>query len=250
MTVLRCCILLFWLPAMVAAAASCSSVFPDPAGSYSSSGYIQFQPRTSLVGSDGQISFASMVDNSGGSSCDTVACQLNGSSAAGMAIAAYQYSSSTTDRYIRDNTSATLSAGDYRNITLGNGSSLTAVSSNNTFKIKSLSVNFNAVLTLQSGIYWIETLNLGQNAQLQVASGAKVVIYTRDFSTNISNQINTNGNPDQLLMYSEGNITFGQYSQVKGYFYAVASASYNTDVQHTGAVNALNVIMQDRAKIT
>ncbi|MDY6927831.1 MAG: LamG domain-containing protein [Pseudomonadota bacterium] len=250
MTVLRCCILLLWLPAMLAAAASCSSVFPDPAGSYSSSGYIQFQPQTSLVGSDGQISFASMVDNSGGSSCDTVACQLSGSSAAGMAISAYQYSPSTTDRYIQDNTSATLNAGDYRNITLGNGSSLTAVSSNNTFKIKSLSVNFNAVLTLQSGIYWIETLNLGQNAQLQVASGAKVVIYTRDFSTNISNQINTNGNPDQLLMYSEGNITFGQYSQVKGYFYAVASASYNTDVQHTGAVNALNVIMQDRAKIT
>ena len=250
MTVLRCCILLLWLPAMLAAAATCSSVFPDPAGSYSSSGYIQFQPQTSLVGSDGQISFASMVDNSGGSSCDTVACQLSGSSAAGMAIAAYQYSPSTTDRYIQDNTSATLNAGDYRNITLGNGSSLTAVSSNSTFKIKSLSVNFNAVLTLQSGVYWIERLNLGQNAQLQVASGAKVVIYTRDFSTNISNQVNTNGNPDQLLMYSEGNITFGQYSQVKGYFYAVASASYNTDVQHTGAVNALNVIMQDRAKIT
>lgn len=250
MTVLRCCILLLWLPAMLAVGATCSAVFPDPAASYSASGYIQFQPHTSLIGSDGQISFASMVDNSGGSSCYTTACQLSGSAASVMTIAGYQYSPSGIDRYIQDNTSATLSAGDYRNITLGNGASLTAVSNNNTFKIKSLSVNYNAVLTLQSGIYWIETLNLGQNAQLQVANGAKVVIYTRAFSTNISNRVNTNGNPDQLVMYSEGNITFGQYSQVKGYFYAVATVSYNTDVQHTGAVNALNVIMQDRASVT
>ncbi|GGF82923.1 hypothetical protein GCM10011338_39000 [Alteromonas lipolytica] len=233
-----------------ALAASCSAVFPDPAASYSSSGYIQFQPQTSLIGSDGQISFVSMVDNSGGSSCDTAACQLSGTPADGMAISAYQYSSSTTDRYINDNTSGTLSAGDYRNITLGNGATLTTSSSGNTFKIKSLNVNYNATLTLQSGIYWIETLNLGQNGRLQLASGAKVVIYTRGFSTNISNQVNSNGNPDQLLMFSEGNITFGQYSQVRGYFYALGSASYATDVSHTGAVNASQVTLQDRATIT
>lgn len=243
-------VLLFWFQCALAYGATCSAVFNNPAASYSSSGYIQFQPQASLIGSDGVLDFASMTDNSGGTSCDSAACSVSGNSSSSMSGVTFQYSSSSTDRYISDNSTETLAPGEYKNVTLGNGSSLTATSSDNTFKIKSLSVNYNAIVTLQAGIYWIETLNLGQNAQLQVASGQKVVIYTRSFSTNISNQVNSNGDAYQLLVYSEGNITFGQYSQVKGYFYALGSASYSTDVSHTGAVNANQVVMQDRAEIT
>ncbi|MCP3863395.1 MAG: hypothetical protein GY923_17025, partial [Aestuariibacter sp.] len=55
-----------------AQAVTCQSVFPDPAASHSASGYIQFQPQSRLIGSDGTLDVASMLDNSGGTSCDSV----------------------------------------------------------------------------------------------------------------------------------------------------------------------------------
>ncbi|MEC7826435.1 MAG: hypothetical protein VYD12_17980, partial [Pseudomonadota bacterium] len=233
-----------------AQAVSCQSVFPDPAASHSASGYIQFQPQSRLIGSDGTLDVASMLDNSGGTSCDSVACQISGNASGALSLPSYQYSSSATDVRVNDYSSSTLQAGDYRTVTVGNGGALTTNSSAQPFRIKSLNVNFNATLTLSGGEYWIEQLTLGQNARIDIANNASVVIYTRAMSTNINNPINANGQPSQLAIISEGYVSIGQYSQVKGFIYSASSVTYNTDITHTGASNAQQIILHDRSVVT
>ncbi len=231
-------------------AVSCQSVFPDPAASHSASGYIQFQPQSRLIGSDGTLDVASMLDNSGGTSCDSVACQISGNASGALSLPSYQYSSSATDVRVNDYSSSTLQAGDYRTVTVGNGGTLTTNSSAQPFRIKTLNVNFNATLTLSGGVYWIEQLTLGQNARIDIANNASVVIYTRAMSTNINNPINANGQPSQLAIISEGYVSIGQYSQVKGFIYSASSVTYNTDITHTGASNAQQIILHDRSVVT
>lgn len=230
--------------------ATCQSVFPDPAASHSASGYIQFQPQAKLIGSDGVLDIVTMLDNSGGVSCDTTACLISGSASGSISLPSYQYSNSATDVRVNDYSSGTLQAGQYRTVTVGNGGSLSTNVSAQPFIIKTLNVNFNATLTLTSGIYWIEQLTLGQNAKIELATGANVVIYTRAMSTNINNSINANGEASQLLILSEGYVSIGQYSQVKGFIYSASSITYNTDVTHVGAANAHQIILHDRSTIT
>ncbi|TPV57319.1 LamG domain-containing protein [Aestuariibacter sp. GS-14] len=230
--------------------ATCQSVFPDPASSHSTSGYIQFQPQAKLIGSDGLLNVATMLDNSGGVSCDTAACLITGSPSGGISLPSYQYSFSATDVRVNDYSSGTLQAGQYRTVTVGNGGSLATNVSAQPFIIKTLNVNFNATLTLSSGVYWIEQLTLGQNAKIVLASNASVVIYTRAMSTNINNAINVNGQPSQLLILSEGYVSIGQYSQVKGFIYSASSVTYNTDITHVGATNAQQIILHDRTRVT
>ena len=248
---LRCILLIVTsLSATTAVGASCSAVFSDPAASYSPSGSITFNDQSRLVGSDGEIDFASMSDQSGGTSCDSVPCRISSNPSAGILVPAFEASTSTADRTVNSDASETLSAGDYQNIRLEPGASLTTLSSGDTFHIKSLSAQGSTTLTLQSGVYWIETLRLEQYANLEVATGANVVIHTKSFTAQHGNPINSAGTPDQLLVFSEGNVEFGQFANVKGYFYATNKATYADRVTHSGAVNGARVVLGQLAQIT
>lgn len=90
-------------------------------------------------------------------------------------------------------------------------------------------------LVLSSGVYYFSSISLGQNASLQVAPGANVIIYMTDNLTlGQKASVNPYGTTSSLQIYSTGTeLLLGQNTEFHGAFWGpntAISIEQNTDV--------------------
>ncbi|MCH7691055.1 MAG: hypothetical protein IIA17_08430 [candidate division Zixibacteria bacterium] len=102
-------------------------------------------------------------------------------------------------------------------------------------------------LTLSSGVYFFNNVTLGQSSNLKIDSGAEVTIYmTGDFVAGQFSNVNFNGNPSDLLIYSTGNyLTLDQSVEFRAGFYGPTSdftISQNTNLY--GSIVAQSVLLK------
>ena len=85
----------------------------------------------------------------------------------------------------------------------------------------SLTVAATEVVTLQSGVYYFTDITLENNAVLEIAPGADVIIYmTGSLILEEAAQVNPTQPPPSLLIFSTGGIyTQGQDTEISAAFY-------------------------------
>ena len=100
---------------------------------------------------------------------------------------------------------------------------------------KALTLAKNDTLKLSSGVYYLSTVNMGEQSSIQIQPGAKVQIYTTGnmtFSQNTS--INPGGVPSNVQIFSKGtSLTLGQYVEFRAIFWGAntnITVSQNTSV--------------------
>lgn len=102
-----------------------------------------------------------------------------------------------------------------------------------------LSLNTHDTLTLASGIYYLSSITLGNQAVVKLAPGAKVTIFmTGDLRLNQFSKMNEGGVPSDFIVYSQGSsFTMGQNTTFVGAFWGE-----NTNISLEQSVNVFGAI--------
>jgi MSHA biogenesis protein MshQ len=93
--------------------------------------------------------------------------------------------------------------------------------------------------TLSSGDYYYGTANLGNGYQLSIADGARVRIFingSQSFANNI--EINTNGEPEQFLLVTNGSLSLGNNPVINGQLYTTGALSVGNNAVISGGLAA------------
>jgi len=96
-----------------------------------------------------------------------------------------------------------------------------------------------STITLQSGVYYFNSIDLGQGSNLVIAPGASVQIYVEgDIHLGQQSTMNAGGSPLDMLVYSKGaNLKFDQDNVFVGAFYGPnAYIKYDQTTQAFGAL--------------
>lgn len=205
----------------------CSSFFPDGVSSHSAGGYIQFDWGSVVENSpDNILDTVSLLDNSGGVSCDTTAC---GSSGVNTEAITYSTFPGGTDINIGFNVTQSLAPGDY--------GSLTTASS--------------VILNLSPGDYTFDgDINFGFSTSIVVSGSGTVRIFNNgNVSLSSSTAINAGGTADQLVLYTLGSVNFGSAATVNAFVYANTDAIFNNGAILTGALSATNTTLGSASSI-
>ncbi|UCG62923.1 MAG: hypothetical protein JSV52_06470 [Candidatus Zixiibacteriota bacterium] len=120
-----------------------------------------------------------------------------------------------------------------------------------------LNMNLNSTLTLSGGVYYFSEITIENNSRLQVAPGESVEIYvTGDISIGQNAYVNTDGDPADMVIFSDGDsLQLGMSTVVHAAFYGPSAIMtmenncqyYGSIVAYSGsAVNAA-CIHYDRA---
>lgn len=206
---------------------ACSSFFPDGVSSHSASGYVRFGWQSVVENSpDNVLDTVSLLDNSGGVSCDTAAC-----SASGMNTNAITYSTfpGGADINIGFNVTQSLAPGDYNSLTTASSS----------------------IVILSPGDYTFDgAITLGFSSSIIVSGAGTVRIFNNgNVSLSASTAINAGGTADQLVLYSSGAVNFGSASTVNAFVYANTDAIFNNGAILTGALSARNATLGSASSI-
>ena len=239
-----------WLFAGSAYAAECLDVFPDPAASYAAASEIRFQLNSKLIGSDGELTFNTIVDNSRGNSCDTQPCTSGPASSANLSLESFRFSSASRDYIVRANTSRNLRAGDYDDITMQNNAELILNTQNGIYLIDTLNAGLNSTVELEGGEYWIRSLVLEQGASIIVTGTIPTTIYVENARFKLNSRINAEQSPANLTLIAYDDVRFDQGSRANGYFYAVNDMQLQLNAEIVGAVNTVDLSLAQGSKIT
>lgn len=206
---------------------SCPASFPDGVSSSSASGSISFGWGSRTTSSpDNILDTTNLVDNSGGVSCDISACSQSGSAVSAITYSNFPGGPAVSVGFLG---SQTLAPGDYSSISVG------------TF----------ATLQLSAGDYTVSgNLSLGYASNLVVSGSGTVRIHVNGTVT-LSSQADANnpGSADQLVIFSNGNVTLGSPSTVNGFIYSNGSVTANNGAVVTGAVTASSITLQSASRV-
>ncbi|WP_034475045.1 DUF6701 domain-containing protein [Aestuariibacter salexigens] len=210
-------------------AVECSVVFPDAASSFSETGSVTFANKGQLIGSDGLIDFETIIDDTknNGPSCDAQFCVSTGDTSEPLTLAPFQTSPANVTEVVPSNSSATLTGGLYRSIT----------------------VNSNSTLNLVPGIYWVEQFRVESNATVNVLGDGVITLFTQNAVIGPGSEINLNGSAEQSLIVSYGEITLLQGAEFKGFLYAQTSITVSQNAAVTGGVATPSLTMQQNSSI-
>jgi len=207
--------------AAVAAEPECTAVFPDGLQNNSPSGDITFGSGAQIIGNpDLQLATSNPIsDGSGGNSCETASCESKGETAEGLSFNGF---GGKNKNYVTVGAGGSLSIapGYYEDITLGAG----------------------ATLTLSQGDYILRgNLSLGSAASIDLSSSA-VGIYVKDtILMGAQAEINTDGDPSELLIYNHKGIFVGDEGEVNAFIYGKEDFTLGKKGVVRGGVNAKDI---------
>ncbi|MGB0466884.1 MAG: DUF6701 domain-containing protein [Pontibacterium sp.] len=201
-------------------AGSCEAIFPDGAQSHSAKGEVKFEWGAQVVNSpDNILASVKIEDNSGGVSCVSTTCTPSYTSS--QSIDFDDFSSGGSDIKPGYQESLSLSPGSYKNIELDS----------------------RAVLTLQSGDYYLsESLKMKWASSIILpASGTTRLFIKKKFESDGSAFINAGGNADQLLVIAGEDIKLKSQDKAVGFFYARDEVELGHKTSVTGALSGEEV---------
>lgn len=119
------------------------------------------------------------------------------------------------------------------------------------YKIRELTLAYNAIVNLPAGDYWIETLTMESDSHIRViGSGTARIFIKNPVSLPWMASINKNTtDASKAIIYGYNNVNLLSGSKVYGLVYSLAQTilEYNTEV--TGAVAADSINMESESKV-
>ncbi|MBT0586880.1 LamG domain-containing protein [Alteromonas oceanisediminis] len=248
---LLCALLLILLLGFprAAEAAECSYIYPDPAASYAVNGILTSKYNAKIIGSDGVLTFNTITDSSGGTSCDTQPCQAGPTNSANATLASFLASRSTRDVTVPTNGNRSLGAGEYDQVNIEQSGQLTLTGVNQEYRIKKLHVKFNATVILSAGSYWIEELVVEQGGKVQPEANALTTVFAQRVHAKFESSLNRSGDTEQFVLIAYDSLIAEQSSVTNGFVYAQNSVNMKFQSRIVGGVNTANLNMESEARI-
>ena len=210
-------------------AEQCSAVFPDAVQNNNNSGSITFNWGAKVTNSPDNIldSNNSIIDNSGGNSCDTAPCINSGSISASINYPTPPNSSNNIS--VGWGETQTISPGQYNNINL----------------------NSSAILNLNSGDYFLSgDLTVGSSSKVNLLGSGVVRIFVKKaIQFNHLAEINVGGDSARLLLHAKEDIDILSNSQVIAFVYSKKDVTIQSLAVVTGAVSGKNVTLQSPSTV-
>ncbi|WP_347330939.1 DUF6701 domain-containing protein [Marinimicrobium locisalis] len=231
--------------------AACDAVFTNGVQSHSSGGSINANFQTQVTGGGSELDTPLLTTGNqvtcGGSSCTASGSPaatgspdfVRGSGVDGGVNAAGPKGGVTT-----------VSEGDYSTISVRQERVLNFSTTGGTYLMESLTSNYQSEVQFSAGDYWIAgDMTIGQETELVVVSGGTVRIFV-DGDVSIGYAARSSGfNPEQLLIYATGNITFADQVQMAGFLYAGSQFQSGFQSSVVGAVSGGTVNLANETSI-
>ncbi|MBO1255837.1 hypothetical protein J3L16_09095 [Alteromonas sp. 5E99-2] len=235
----------------LAFAQQCIGVFPSAASSFDSNGSIQFGSGAQLINS-GTIIDAMTITSSqqNANTCVSGPCIASGQASEGLSLPDFEASSSNTNITINNDRSQSVNTGDYGNIVLRDRATITFSGSDVT-RISRLEAGNDSEIRLTSGNYFIDSLTLRDRTNIVVQNGGNVSLFVNALTTGNDVDFNTSGaSSGQLFLGLYSNVTFRDRTEFNGLIFSEGNVEFGNDSSINGAVNASSLNLRDRARIT
>lgn len=207
----------------------CDALFPTPVAAH--------DPQSTLAFNGGWLSGAPSAplaarDIYDGNwlppSCEQQSCEITGVASATAALPAFQTTASSTALNVGwfGNQSYQGSSREFGNVSVGWLGRLKLTPTDQSWRLRSVSVGASATLELAPGDYWIESLSLSADARVLVTGGGTARLHVRN-SVNIPGtaRINSGQPSEQLLIVSWSDVSVGSIVEVSASIYAAGNLS-------------------------
>jgi MSHA biogenesis protein MshQ len=229
----------------------CINSFPDGVNSHAG-GSISFERDAQLFFSPDDILSAGSVLLDGSSSqrsCVSVECQASGLSVEATIPAVFPDTGiSTIDVNINNSAAGNIGSGDndYRDVSLGNNSTLNIITGYSDYYIDDLSFGNNGTLNLVSGTYWINNFSAGRALSINISGGTARLYINNAFTLPRDAIINspglaTQGDASQFFLYGYSNINTGRNSTFSGVIYGTGDIELDNTSNYYGAITGANI---------
>lgn len=240
------------------AASACSATFTDGLTNSGNGGKIKFENSAQLLNNPDTILGTSQIDNNGNvSSCDSANCSAGGSNVPQLTSSYIEYTSGTNLRV--NGSTQTISANDYKDVTVKSGGSLFMSSSFSTYHFKKLKVESNSLIYLTAGDYFLEEIEIKGNSQLIVQGAGTARIYVKDKAKfKESSVINggQSGDPSKLVVYffaeDDDQIKIEGAASFAGYIYSEGKVEIkDNNSKVLGAISSVGELkLKDASSVT
>ncbi len=223
-------------------AVACDVIFSNGIQATSATGTINLTYHSILTGGSATLKTKNLTDNSSWVACSGSSCVATGTAAATSSVTFSTGSGSNGAISVAANSTLSKASGDYSTVNVGQQATLTFSTANGTYKTTGFTTNYQSIVQLQSGDYWINgNLTIGQETILRrIASSGTTRIFVNGNITMAYKVITQSFASDQLLIYATGTITADNEANLSAFIYAAGNVSFNYKSVINGAVSGAN----------
>ncbi|UTF61389.1 DUF6701 domain-containing protein [Gilvimarinus sp. DA14] len=247
----RWCLLGSLLLPSLAWAQACEDIFTSGVQSHSNNGTVTLRFRSEVNGGGSQIDTVNL-NTANEVTCAGGTCQASGTPAAtsspSFVVGSGSEGNVNATGPVGNNTN--VAAGDYRNINVRQERQLTFTTTDGLYLMESLSTNYRSSIRFRAGDYWIDgDLTVAQETSMEMLGSGTARIFVNG-NVSFGFRAATSGfNPDQLLIYSTGNISLANEVEISGFLYAAGNVQANFRAAIQGAVSGASVTLDNETTI-
>jgi len=224
-------------------AEACNVIFSNGIQATAANGKIDLSYHSLLTGGGATLGTRNLTDNTAWVACSGSSCVATGAAATSASVT-FSTGSGTNGAIAVTGSNSPLSkaAGDYSTVNVAQQTTLIFNTAGGTYKTTAFTTNYQSVVQLQSGDYWINgNLTLAQETLLRrIASSGTTRIFVNGNITMGYRVATQNFSSDQLLIYASGSIIADNEVQLSAYIYAGGNASFNYRSVINGGISAAN----------
>ncbi|MBB1438683.1 MSHA biogenesis protein MshQ [Shewanella sp. SG41-4] len=147
------------------------------------------------------------------------------------------------------NETVNIAEGEYRNVSVANGSDKKIVfaTSNGKYKIKNLSAT-SGKIEFSSGQYWIETMSINNGVQLVFPTTGRVTFFIKN--DYIQKNLTLASSPENLLFYHYGKFEIEGGASLNAYVVSESTVTINGSAKIKGAVTGKDIVLGGSSSVT
>ena len=209
-------------------AIACDAIFTNGIQATGASGNINLSYQSRITGGGATLRTRTLTDNSSWVACSGSSCVASGASATTSPVT-FLTSSGVNGAITVTSGNSPLSRanGNYTTVNVAQQTTLRFTSSAGAYRTTAFTTNYQSVVELQSGDYWINgNLTLGQETVLRrIASAGTTRIFVNG-NVNLGFKVTTQSfTSAQLLIYATGTFTADNEANLSAYIYAGGNVS-------------------------
>lgn len=235
----------------------CSTVFSNGLQSHDATGKIDIKYNASLSNPVSAVLNAkAVVVNAYATqqSCGSQPCSASGIPSTKFQSMSFQATTSSSIVSVPWMSSTTLGGDNNLNfgkIAVGTSGTLELLPKTDPYKIRELTLAYNAILNVPAGDYWIETLTMESDSHIRVIGSGTARIYVKNavsFPWMASINKNT-ADASKAIIYGYGNVSLLSGSRVYGLVYSLAQMRMEYNTELTGAISAASINLETESKV-